>query len=222
MISSLTFGGYPEAVTTSDKADYLNNLVSDYLLKDILQSGLVKTPNLIRSLLTLLAHQAGSVISVNELANSLNISRVTINRYLDLLEQTFVIFRLPAFSTNPRKEIIKNQKIFFWDTGVRNILIGEMSTNPLRPDIGQLWESWVIAELAKQNLLQGNFNRLFFWRTRAGSEIDLIINNITTGKLKALEIKWSPTKLRIKAFAAKYHIPVNIIHKENFADYLIT
>src|SRR3989344_3313775 len=188
LLINLAFGNYPEAVTTEDKPLYLNNLVSDYLLKDILQSSLIKTPELIRRLLLLLAHQTGSIVSVNELANSLNISRVTGTRYLDLLERTFVIFRLPSFSTNPRKEIAKNQKIFFWDTGVRNTLVGELNASPLRSDIGKIWENWIIAEFAKKNLLSGNLKRLHFWRSRIGSEVDLVVKNIISGKIKAYEI----------------------------------
>lgn len=220
LLSGLAFGSYPEVVTTSDKVLCLNNLVSDYLLKDVLQSGLVKTPELLRRLLSLLAHQNGSVVSVNELANSLNMSRVTVNHYLDLLEQTFVIFRLPAFSTNPRKEIAKNQKIFFWDTGIRNALIGELNASPLRSDIGKIWENWVIAEFAKRNLLEGSLNRLYYWRSRAGSEVDLVVKSITTGGIKAFEIKWLGGKAT-KAFSVKYKIQVNIINKENFTSVIV-
>ena len=221
LLINLAFGNYPEAVTTEDKPLYLNNLVSDYLLKDILQSSLIKTPELIRRLLLLLAHQTGSIVSVNELANSLNISRVTVTRYLDLLERTFVIFRLPSFSTNPRKEIAKNQKIFFWDTGVRNTLVGELNASPLRSDIGKIWENWVIAEFAKKNLLEGNLGRLYFWRSRIGSEVDLLVKNIVSGKIKAYEIKWSPAKARVKAFTNMYKIPVDVINRENFTSFLI-
>lgn len=220
LLSGLAFGSYPEVVTTSDKVLCLNNLVSDYLLKDVLQSGLVKTPELLRRLLSLLAHQNGSVVSVNELANSLNMSRVTVNHYLDLLEQTFVIFRLPAFSTNPRKEIAKNQKIFFWDTGIRNALIGELNASPLRSDIGKIWENWVIAEFAKRNLLEGSLNRLYYWRSRAGSEVALVVKTTTTGEIKAFEIKWSGGKAT-KAFSVKYKIQVNIINKENFTSVVV-
>ena len=153
----------------------LRDLSSDYLWKDVLQTGLVKTPDLIKRLLLLLAHQAGSEVSVNELATQLQMARPTVDRYLDLLEQTFVIFRLPAFSTNPRKEIAKSQKVFFWDTGIRNALLNAFSTEEFRPDIGALWESWFIAEVAKHNALLGSPAELFFWRSRAQSEVDLVV-----------------------------------------------
>lgn len=219
LLSSMVFGSYPEAVTTPDKQSYLTNLITDYLLKDILHSGLVKTPDVIHRLLSLLAYQAGSVVSVNELANSLNISRVTVDRYLDLLEQTFVIFRLSAYNSNPRKEISKSQKIFFWDTGVRNALINEFNTHINRSDIGKLWENWVIAEFAKSVFLGSNLKTLYFWQSRAGSEVDLVIKE-PNGELNAYEIKWSAGKTT-KSFSTRYKIPVQLIHRNNFTDYLL-
>lgn len=220
LLTSMVYGSYPEAVVTSNKQQYLTNLVTDYLLKDILHSGLVKTPELVHRLLSLLAYQAGSVVSVNELANTLSISRVTVDRYLDLLEQTFVIFRLPAFSNNPRKEISKSQKIFFWDTGVRNALINEFNTHINRPDIGKLWENWVVAEFAKSIFLGGNLKNIYFWQSRAGGEVDLVVKE-PTGELAAYEIKWSAGKKTNKSFTSRYKIPVNLIHRNNFVDYVL-
>ena len=210
LLSSMAFGHYPEAVTTEDKTSYLLNLISDYLWKDILQLGLVKTPDLIRRLLMLLAHQVGSEVSINELATNLGIARPTVTRYLDLLEQTFVIFRLPAFSTNPRKEINKSQKIFFWDTGIRNALLNDLSTHPLRPDIGALWENWVVAEFARQNLLGGQRKNLYFWRTRAGAEVDLVVKE--GGEMQAYEIKWRKRRSAKRAFTSRYGIDVQIVN----------
>jgi predicted AAA+ superfamily ATPase len=125
----MVFGCYPEVVTSDDKIGLLRELSGDYLWKDILQSGLIKTPDLIRRLLTLLAHQAGSEVSVNELAQQLQMARQAVERYLDLLEETFVIFRLPAYSTNLRKEVAKSKKIFFWDTGIRNAVLNAFDLN---------------------------------------------------------------------------------------------
>jgi len=216
---NMVFGSYPEAVTTSNKQAYLVNLVSDYLLKDVLYSGLIKEPQLIRKLLSLLAYQAGSEVSINELSNNLGISRITINRYLDLLERTFVIFRLPAFGNNPRKEIIKNQKIYFWDTGIRNALINEFNLDENRSDIGSLWENWIVAEFAKKIFLEGSIKKMYFWRTKIGSEVDLVIKD-GNGKVSAFEIKWRGNKVK-KAFTSKYNVPVNLINKNNFTDYLL-
>ncbi len=212
IMERVVFGSYPEAVLSADRENFLQNLVADYLLKDVLNIGLIKTPEVIRKLLLLLAHQAGSVVSINELANNLSVSRSTVERYLELLEQTFVIFRLPAYSTNPRKEINKSQKIFFWDTGVRNALLKEFSTSTLRSDIGSLWENWVVAELAKQNFLGGQRWNLYFWRSRSGSEVDLIVKQ--GDRMKAFEIKWHKERsLARTAFEDLYGIPVELINE---------
>jgi predicted AAA+ superfamily ATPase len=146
LLQRLAFGSYPEVVVPPNPAALLRELGADYLWKDVLQTGLVKTPDLIKRLLLLLAHQAGSEVSVSELATQLQMASPTVEGYLDPLEQTFVIFRLPSFSTNPRNEIAKGRKIVFWDKGIRNALLNTFSVDALRPDIGALWENWAIAE----------------------------------------------------------------------------
>jgi predicted AAA+ superfamily ATPase len=213
LMQRLGFGSYPEVVTSSDPVRLLRELSSDYLWKDVLQTGLVKTPDLIKRLLLLLAHQAGSEVSVNELATQLQMARRTVDRYLELLEQTFVIFRLPSFSTNPRKEIAKSQKVFFWDTGIRNALLNAFSTDEFRPDIGALWENWVIAEVAKHNALLGSPAELFFWRTRAQSEVDLVVKQ--AGRLRAFEVKWAPRRVSGRAFRDAYGVEVEAIRSDN-------
>ncbi len=213
LMQRLSFGSYPEVVTSDDAAQLLRELSSDYLWKDVLQTGLVKTPALIKRLLLMLAHQAGSEVSGNELAVQLQMTRPTVDRYLDLLEQTFVIFRLRSFSTNPRKEIAKSQKIFFWDTGIRNALLSAFSTDEFRPDIGALWENWVIAEAAKQNVLAGSPAELFFWRTRAQSEVDLVVQS--GSKLRAYEVKWSAGRVPSRAFRDAYGVEVEAVYPDN-------
>ena len=213
LLQSLAFGGYPEVVTTVDKPALLRNVSSDYLWKDILQTGLVKSPDPIKRLLMLLAHQVGSEVSVHELATQLHMARQTVERYLELLEQTWVIFRLPSFSTNPRKEIAKSRKIYFWDTGIRNALLGTFSTDELRPDIGSLWENWVVAEVAKRNGLLGGSSELHFWRSRAQSEVDLVIR--TGDRLRAFEIKWKGRRPVGRAFHAMYGIDVEMLDSGN-------
>ncbi len=212
LMQRLAFGSYPEIVTSARPEHLLRELAADYLWKDVLQTGLVKTPDLIKRLLLLLAHQAGSEVSVNELANQLQMARPTVDRYLDLLERTFVIFRLPSFSTNPRKEIAKSHKVFFWDTGIRNALLGSFSTDPFRPDIGSLWESWVIAEVAKHNALRGSPAELFFWRTRGQAEVDLVVKQ--AGSMRAFEVKWSPRRRPGRAFREAYGIEVEPMHPD--------
>jgi predicted AAA+ superfamily ATPase len=213
LMQRLAFGSYPGIVTCGEPVELLRELSSDYLWKDVLQAGLVKTPDLIKRLLLLLAHQAGSEVSVNELATQLHMARPTVDRYLDLLEQTFVIFRLPSFSTNPRKEISKSQKVFFWDTGMRNALLNAFSTEEFRPDIGALWENWVIAEIAKRNALLGFPAQLYFWRNRAQSEVDLVVKEGTN--LRAYEIKWTRGRVAGRAFREAYGTEVETIHPEN-------
>jgi len=216
----MVFGSYPEAVVTAKKEQYVLNLVSDYLLKDVFQSTLIKSPETVKKLLMLLAYQIGSEVSLSELAVNLGISRITVEKYLDLLERSFVIFRLPAFSNNLRKEIIKSNKIFFWDTGVRNALLKDFNFSTLRNDIGLLWENWVIAEFAKKNLLEGQPNNLYFWRTRNGAELDLVIKG--TNVFKAFEIKWSKQRTTSKkAFTNRYNIPVEYIFRENVVDFIL-
>lgn len=225
LLSAMAFGSYPEVVTETDKKAILDSLCADYLWKDVLQAGLVKTPDLIKKLLLLLAHQAGSEVSVNELATQLHMAHATVERYLELLEQTFVIFRLPSFSTNPRKEIAKSRKIFFWDTGIRNALLRAYSTHEMRADIGSLWESWCVAEIAKANMLAGHPVELFFWRTRSQSEVDLVIKN--GDDLRAFEIKWGKKAKPSRAFFSAYGVtsepltPANpFVTNEIFSDKL--
>jgi uncharacterized protein len=213
LMERLAFGSYPEVVVTPARKPLLRNLAADYLWKDILQTGLVKTPESIKRLLMLLAHQAGSVVSTNELATQLQLARPTVERYLDLLEQCFVVFRLSSFSTHPRKEISKSKKIFFWDTGIRNALLNQFSTDPFRPDLGRLWENWVIAEIAKRNLIEGVPCELFFWRSRHGSEVDLVVKG--EDELRAFEIKWRRSRSRCRAFADAYGIEPVILSSDN-------
>lgn len=209
LLKSMVFGSYPEVVISDDKIGLLRELSGDYLWKDILQAGLVKTPDLLRQLLTLLAHQAGSEVSTNELAQQLGMARTTIDRYLDLLEETFVIFRLPAYSTNPRKEIVKNKKIFFWDTGIRNAILNAFDLNENRPDIGSLFENYLITEIAKRNLLSTNPTELYFWRNKDKAEVDLLVKQ--GEQLQPYEMKWGKKRGHSMAFQNAYGIPLKTI-----------
>lgn len=215
LLDRMVFGSYPKTVVTEDKESYVLNVANDYLLKDIFQLGLIKSPETIRKFLLLLAYHIGSEVSTLELANAMSISRLTVERYLELLEQTFIIFRLPSFGKNQRKEIVKNKKIFFWDTGIRNAILKNFSYSPLRPDIGALWENFVISEYAKWNMLTGQKHNLYFWRSRQGSEVDLIIER--NGTIEALEIKWSEKKRRFgKAFKNLYGCDIRTVTRKSF------
>lgn len=215
LLIQMVYGSYPETVVTENKEKYLLNLTSDYLLKDILHSGILRTSDIIKKLLLLLSLQIGSEVSTSELANNLEISRITVEKYLDLLQKLYIIFKLPAFSTNLRKEITKNSKIYFWDTGVRNALLKEFSLTEYRTDFGPLFENWIISEIAKRNLLEGEKNNLYFWRTKDKKEVDLIIKGTNT--FRAFEIKWKKRNSAAKkGFGKMYHISVESITKDNF------
>ena len=217
LLKSMVFGGYPEVVVSDDKIKLLRELSGDYLWRNILQGGLVKTPYMLRRLLTLLTHQVGSEVSVNELAQQLGMARSTVDRYLDLLEETFVLFRLPTYSTNPRKEIIKNKKIFFWDTGIRNALLNAFDLNENRPDIGNLFENYLVAETAKRNLLDLHPAELYFWRNKDKAEVDLVIKR--GEQLEPYEIKWGKKRAGRTAFQNAYGVPVKTVTSTKPSDW---
>ncbi len=221
LLQQMVYGSYHETAISDDKEKYLLNLTSDYLLRDVLQGGLVKSPETVKKLLQLLAYQAGNEVSINELASNLQASRQTIERYIELMERSYVIFRVRAFNTNQRKEISKNTKIFFWDTGIRNALLKEFSLAPTRSDIGSLFENWVISEAVKQNLTKGDRNTIYFWRKRDGGEVDLVIKGTNT--FKAYEIKWSKTTATssIRSFTDSYDVPVAVLTKSTVFDLLL-
>lgn len=214
MMERMVFGSYPEAITTADKKTYLGNLVNDYLFRDTLRHGLVSNQEQLLRLLQLLAHQVGNEVSINELSNTLGLSRPAIERSLDLLEKSFVIFHLSAFSRNPRNEIMGKKKYYFFDTGVRNELLREFSQSEVRPDIGALWENWVVAEIMKQQSLKGYKSNVEFWRNRNGSEVDLVIRE--NDQIWAYEIKWNKSKVGSgRSFFHEYGVKVQIINKDN-------
>jgi predicted AAA+ superfamily ATPase len=213
LLQSVIYGSYPGVILSDNKEAFLLNLSGDYLLKDILQIGVLKDTEKLLKLLMLLAHQVGSEVSVNELATNLGISRITVEKYLELLEETFVIFRLPAFSTNQRKEISKNKKVYFWDNGIRNAILKEFSFSPMRSDIGKLWENWVISEFAKKDLLSGKKTNMYFWRSKSGSEVDLVVKE--NEKISAFEIKWKDKKINKKSFENLYNTKVKLISSDN-------
>ncbi len=173
----LRFGMYPKVHTLegfSEKEVYLYEYVSNYLSKDILAFGDVRKPKKVFDLLTLLALQVGSEVSVAELARALGIAQPTVERYLDILEKMFVIVNVRGFSRNLRKEVSKTSKYYFADVGVRNAIIRNMNPMHMRSDAGALFENWYIVERMKQATNSGIIKNMYFWRTYEGYEIDLI------------------------------------------------
>lgn len=191
----LIFGSYPEVVIIKDneqKVRYLKEIVSSYLYKDILELDGLKHSGKIVKLLQLLAFQIGREVSMSELGTQLGISKNTVERYLDLLEKSFVVQKLSGFSRNLRKEITKNSRYYFLDTGIRNALINNFNPVSMRDDIGMLWENYLICErLKKQEYLQISSNN-YFWRTYDQKEIDLVEER--KGRLYGYEMKWGKSR----------------------------
>lgn len=213
----LIYGSYPEiAQSQKDVAQQLlDNLSSKYLYKDILVYDRIKKPNLLVSLLQYLALQIGQEVSVNELANKLRCSRDTVVNYLDILEKSFIIFRLRAYSRNYRKEITKKQKIFFVDLGIRNSIISRYNSLNVRDDIGFLWENFCISERFKK-LQTLNINcQKYFWRTQDKKEVDYLEEY--NDSLIGYEFKWSKGKApQPKEFLSYNNSSIQLINRDNF------
>ncbi len=219
----LIFGSYPEVITSDtrqEKTEVLDELVSSYLLKDILTLEKIRNPKVLYNLLKLLSLQIGNLVSINELAKQLQIDGKTVSRYLDLLEKTFIIFRLGSFSSNPRKEISKKSKYYFFDNGIRNGIIMQFAPPELRNDTGPLWENFMVSEFYKKNSYLKLFQQLYFWRNFNGQEIDLIIEK--NGKLETFEFKWKKDKGKLpNNFKNKYgNVEYQIINQRNYLEYL--
>jgi len=216
----LVYGYYPEIVTHPQDAERLLRFLSDsYLYKDIFLFKGIKKPEKMLELLKLLAWQIGSEVNYNELSNTLKIDNQTVESYIEMLEQVFVIYKLPAYHTNHRTELKKSKKIYFNDLGIRNALINDFRHIEIRNDAGALFENFIINELRKQNEYKQVYANFYFWRNTEQREIDLIIekNNV----LQTIEIKWNPiNKARLtKSFTNIYgETRFKVIHRENFFD----
>jgi predicted AAA+ superfamily ATPase len=220
----LIFGSYPEVIqlkTTAEKAAYLKQMVQAYLLKDILVLEGVRNSSKILQLLQLVAYQIGKEVSLNELGTQLDMSKNTVEKYLGLLTKVFILYKLPAYSNNLRKEISKSSKWLFFDNGVRNAIINDFRLLELRHDAGDLWENYIIGERIKLNnnkVLERNY---FFWRTYDEQEIDLIEKENDT--LEAFECKWNPAaKAKIPgAFKTNYpDAAFKVVHRDNYLDFI--
>lgn len=198
----LVLGSYPELIqlrSYQEKGEYLLELIQSYLLKDILAFEGIRQSDKIIRLLRLIAYQIGSEVSYNELAMQLGISKNTVENYLDLLSKVFIIYRLPAYSTNHRKEISKGSKWYFYDNGIRNAIINDFKVLSLRNDIGALWENYLIAERIKRNKYLKENVEYYFWRNYSQQGVDLI--ELRDGTVHAFEFKYSPDK-KVKIPAA--------------------
>lgn len=214
----LVYGYYPEIVTHPEDVERLLRFLSDsYLYKDIFLFKGIKKPDKMLELLKLLAWQIGSEVNYNELANTLKIDNQTIESYIEMLEQVFVVYKLPAYHTNQRSELKKSKKIYFNDLGIRNALINDFRHVEIRNDAGALFENFIINELRKQNEYNQVYANFYFWRNTEQREIDLIVEK--NNALQAIEIKWSPAKkVRLtKSFTNIYgETDFKVIHRDNF------
>lgn len=219
----LRFGAYPEVYSLPEERarERLNEIGSDYLYKDILKFDGLKKSSIIRNLLQLLALQLGQEVSYNELATALGINRLTVQKYIDILEQSFVVFTLRAFSRNRRKEISKSVKIYFYDLGIRNSIIQNFNPLSVRDDVGALWENFCIIERRKLNEVHFRYTNTYFWRTYDQKEVDYVEE--AEGAISGFEFKWKPQKRTAlpKQFIKTYDASITVIHPENYWDFVL-
>jgi predicted AAA+ superfamily ATPase len=219
----MTYGLYPALLkykNANDKEKYIIELSNSYLYKDILELSNIRNSSQINKLLKLLAFQIGSEVSINELAQNLGMSQETVNNYIDLLEKSFIVFRLSGFSKNLRKEITKRDKIMFWDLGVRNCIINNFAPLDMRNDLGAMWENFIIAERIKY-LSNINMNvSSYFWRTYTGAEVDYIEEK--NGILTAFEIKYKKARKKApQTWIDNYGNNFHCITHDNFWEYIM-
>lgn len=223
----LIYGSYPRVWQLShytDKAEYLDNLVSSLLLKDVLSIGGVRHSSKLIDLLRLIAFQVGQEVSLPELSRQIGIDKNTTERYLDLLQKVFVIIKRQGFSRNLRKEIAKSSRWYFLDNGIMNTIVQNFRPLSVREDVGRLWENYCVAERLKFHAYSRRmFVNSYFWRTYDQQEIDIVEEEgIATGGLAAFECKWSPTAKHStpKAWKEAYpNVPLQVIHRENYSEF---
>ena len=218
----LLYGFYPEVLNNpGEEKEYLKQLLNSYLYMDILAYSDIRKPEVLEKLLQALALQMGNEVNYNELAQIVGINKITIQKYIDILEKGYVVFRLSSFSNNIRNEIKKNKKIYFYDNGVRNMILGNFNQLDLRQDKGALWENFLISERKKQNIYKNTFSKMYFWRTRQQQEVDYVEEQ--NGTITGYEFKWKAKKnVRLpKTFTKTYNANSVIIDKNNFREFVI-
>ncbi|MBU0576659.1 ATP-binding protein [Patescibacteria group bacterium] len=220
----LVWGGYPQAILESselDRADLLQEITGSYLYKDILDLQGLKRADKIINLLRLLAFQIGSQVSLTELGTQLNMDFRTIEKYLELLEKSFVIYRLGGFSRNLRKEVAKTNKYYFYDNGIRNALIENFNPLQLRNDTGQLFENYLMIERQKKLQHHRQSANRYFWRTYDQQELDLVEES--GGQLRGFEFKWSSRKKpkTPKSWLQTYdNASYQVINQDNYVEFI--
>ncbi len=220
----LVYGSYPEIFSyqsDAQKKEYLQNLSDSYLYKDLLEFGGLRNSSKIRDLLKLIAFQVGSQVSLSELGNRLEMGKDTVSRYIDFLEKSYVIFRLSGLSRNLRKEVFKMDKIYFYDLGVRNMIIDNLKALNDRNDAGQLWENFLLVERFKYLAYTGQHAASYFWRTHTGAELDYVEEQ--EGMLHGYEFKYSPKNARAPAswLSAYPRATFDLVNRDNYLPFIV-
>lgn len=217
----LIFGMYPDVLNRPlEREEILKELTSSYLYRDVLALGQVQKPEAVVQLLQALSYQVGQEVNYNELSRLLKIDFKTVTTYIDLLEKAEVIFRLPAFSRNLRNEISMGRKVYFYDNGVRNAVIGDFRPLPLRQDVGALWENFLISNRRKNLSYQQSNATTYFWRTTQQQEVDYL--EVENESVRGYEIKWNLRKQARfpKTFTNAYGTENMVVTRENFREFL--
>lgn len=218
----MVYGAYPEVVKLpGEERETLVNLINSYLYKDIFAFQDVRKPEIIEQLLQALALQMGSEVSFNELSKLLGLNSQTVQRYIDLLEKSYIVFHLRSFSRNLRNELKKSRKIYFYDNGVRNAILGDFKPLQLRQDAGALWENYLVSERLKHNSYSLFYGKSYFWRTQQQQEVDYLED--IDGVFHTYEFKWSTTKQPklTETFALNYpEHTFTVVNPENYQDFI--
>jgi predicted AAA+ superfamily ATPase len=218
----LLFGLYPDVLNNpGDEVNILRNLLNSYLYRDILAQSDLRKPEILDKLVQALALQIGNEVNYSELGQILSVDKNTVSRYIEILEKGFVIFKLGSFSRNVRNEIKTNRKIYFYDNGIRNMIIGNFDPLDIRQDKGALWENFLISERVKQNEYKQSLARKYFWRTKQQQEVDYVED--IGGKIFGYEFKWSEKKSNKlpKTFTDAYNSENKIITRNNFREFVM-
>lgn len=216
----MVYGMYPGVIFANDRDMRVRELATSYSYKDVLTYQGIRNPDLLEKLLQALALQVGSEVSYTELAQMFGVNKVTVENYVRILEQAYIIFRVGPFSRNVRNELRKKRKIYFYDLGMRNALINNLNPLTLRNDVGPLWENFLIIERLKKNSNKGIFVNTYFWRTTSGKEIDYIED--ANGFISGFEFKWKKENFSIpKEFSSGYPgSKVVLVNKENYREFV--
>lgn len=217
----LLYGFYPEVINNQgNEREILKNLVNSYLYRDVLTFSDLRKPEVLEKLMQALALQLGNEVNYNEIAQLVGINKLTVQKYIEVLEKGYVVFRLNSFSRNLRNEIKQSRKIYFYDNGIRNMIIGNFNQLDLRGDKGALWENFLVSERRKQNLYKNTFAKMYFWRTKQQQEVDFVEEK--DGQLTGYEFKWISNKAKLpKSFLEAYQAASQVIDRKNFREFVV-